>query len=172
MSTQITPKDSNPSQMLLPQWMYRQIIHDPSVTAVWCFCKRPALTYCNGLQFVCHGGGHFGVPMKALKPRPEEQSFVERQCSIARELERAKHELGRPCNGKEPIMWRDTIKQERERRISAQTTRLADDLREAIADIDAHVNKKASLDLTFLRYVLDRALILVATIERMQKVLE
>lgn len=92
-----TETTTTPTRMLLPQWMYRQIIHDPSVKAVWCFCKRPALTYCNGLQFVCHGGGHFGVPMKALKPRPEEQAFVERQCSIARELERAKHESGKPC---------------------------------------------------------------------------
>jgi len=45
--------------MMLPQWMYRQIITDDSVKAVWCFCGAPAISYCNGSQFVCYGGGHF-----------------------------------------------------------------------------------------------------------------
>lgn len=75
-----------PAQMMLPQWMYRQIISDDSVKAVWCYCGAPAITYCNGLQFVCHGGGHFGVPMVMLKPRAEEQAFLEEQCAKAREL--------------------------------------------------------------------------------------
>jgi hypothetical protein len=84
--TTITTTNEQPPQMLLPQWMYRQIISDDSVKAVWCFCGAPAITYCNGLQFVCHGGGHFGVPMVMLKPRAEEQEFLEQQCAKGREL--------------------------------------------------------------------------------------
>lgn len=74
--------------MNLPQWMYRQIITDESVKAVWCFCGKPAVSYCNGLQFVCDGGGHFGTPMVMLKPRREQRFLVE-QCRKAREALRA-----------------------------------------------------------------------------------
>ena len=74
--------------MNLPSWMYHQIINDPKPRAVWCFCGKPAITYCNGLQFVCDGGGHFGVPMVTLKPR-REQRFLEEQCRLARARQKA-----------------------------------------------------------------------------------
>lgn len=82
----MTATTEQPPQMLLPQWMYRQIISDKTTTAVWCFCGAPAITYCNGLQFVCHGGSHFGVPMVMLKPRAEEQAFLDERCHKGREL--------------------------------------------------------------------------------------
>jgi hypothetical protein len=86
MSTASTePMKLAPPEMMLPQWLYHQIISDPTAKAVWCHCNAPAVSYCNGLQFVCHGGGHWGVPMKALKPRPEEQVFLEEQCAKGRE---------------------------------------------------------------------------------------
>lgn len=69
--------------MNLPSWMYRQIINDKTTKAVWCFCGAPAISYCNGSQFVCNGGGHFGMPMVILKPR-REQAFLNRQCALAR----------------------------------------------------------------------------------------
>jgi len=43
--------------MNLPSWMYSQIITDKTTKAVWCYCGAPAITYCNGSQFVCDGGG-------------------------------------------------------------------------------------------------------------------
>jgi len=81
--------------MNLPQWMYRQIISDDSALSVWCFCGAPAITYCNGLQFVCDGGGHFGVPMVTLKSRPEEQEFLNEQRAKGLELLRQQIEAER-----------------------------------------------------------------------------
>lgn len=70
--------------MQLPSWMYKQIINDETVKSVWCFCGAPAVSYCNGSQFVCDGGGHFGMPMVTLKPRPDEQKYLEKTCAKAR----------------------------------------------------------------------------------------
>lgn len=36
-----------------------------------------------GSQFVCDGGGHFGMPMVTLKPRPEYQKQLEIACKDA-----------------------------------------------------------------------------------------
>lgn len=87
-----------PATMMLPTWMYRQIITDDTAKAVWCFCGAPAVSYCNGSQFVCHGGGHFGMSMVMLKPRAEEQGFLEEQCRLARERLRAEIEAERHRN--------------------------------------------------------------------------
>jgi len=71
----------------LPSWMYRQIINDKAPKTVWCFCGAPAITYLNGLQFVCDGGGHFGTPMVRLKPR-REQRFLNQQIAKARAMQK------------------------------------------------------------------------------------
>jgi hypothetical protein len=91
-TTTNTDTTEHPPQMLLPQWMYRQIITDHTVKAVWCFCGAPAISYCNGSQFVCYGGGHFGMPMVMLKRRAGGQAFVEAQCRKGRERLRAEIE--------------------------------------------------------------------------------
>lgn len=73
------------AQNRLPQWMYDQIVTDKTRKAVWCYCGAHAISYCNGLQFVCFSG-HAGVPMKQLQPRPEDQLFLNRQAARARTL--------------------------------------------------------------------------------------
>ena len=75
----------------LPLWMYRQIINDDTAKAVWCYCDAQAISYGNGMQFVCLRG-HWGVPMKTLRPRPDEQVFLDEQRTKGRESLRIQFE--------------------------------------------------------------------------------